>query len=140
MEQATGRRELNAPARIAGFAWLVVIMAGISAEFFLRMPMIVQGDAAATAANIMEAEGRFRLSIAADIVMLLFDVTATVALYCAGAAGRAFALVLAVGKRGESVVREKGGRRMKASACALIAVPVRRTLRRRAGSLRWRLL
>ena len=81
MEKATGRRELNAPARIAGFAWLVVIMAGISAEFFLRMPMIVQGDAAATAANIMEAEGRFRLSIAADIVMLLFDVTATVALY-----------------------------------------------------------
>ncbi|WP_345986249.1 DUF4386 domain-containing protein [Sulfurimonas sp. HSL-1656] len=81
MGQAAGSRELNTPARIAGFAWLVVIMAGISAEFLLRMPLIVQGDAAATAANIMEAEGIFRLSLAADIVMLLFDVTATVALY-----------------------------------------------------------
>lgn len=81
MEQATQRRDLDTLARIAGFAWLVVIIAGISAEFFLRIPLIVQGDAAATAANIMEAEGRFRLSIAADTVMLLFDVTATVALY-----------------------------------------------------------
>ncbi|MHC3993949.1 DUF4386 domain-containing protein [Thiomicrolovo sp. ZZH C-3] len=72
---------LNRYARLAGMAWLVVILTGISAEFFLRMPLIVPGDAAATAANILGAEGLFRLSIAADIVMLLFDVTAATALY-----------------------------------------------------------
>ncbi|UFS63265.1 DUF4386 domain-containing protein [Sulfurimonas sp. HSL-3221] len=74
-------KALNGFARLAGAAWLVVILTGITAEFFLRMPLIVPGDAAATATNILGAEGLFRLSIAADIVMLLFDVTAAVALY-----------------------------------------------------------
>ena len=68
-------------ARIAGGAWLFVILAGIAAEFFIRMPLIVPGDAAATAANIMGAEGRFRAGIALDSAMLVFDVVAAVALY-----------------------------------------------------------
>ncbi|WP_345970919.1 DUF4386 domain-containing protein [Sulfurimonas sp. HSL1-6] len=72
---------LNRYARLAGMAWLVVILTGITAEFFLRMPLIVAGDAAATASNILGAEGAFRLSIVADIIMLLFDMTAAVALY-----------------------------------------------------------
>ena len=71
----------NQAARIAGASWLLIILTGIAAEFFIRMPLIVSGDAAATAANILASEGLFRLGIALDIVMLVFDIVATVALY-----------------------------------------------------------
>jgi len=43
-------------ARVAGFAWLIVIIAGIFAEFFIRMQLIVPGDAATTANNIMASD------------------------------------------------------------------------------------
>ena len=39
-------------ARIAGGLWLMVIVAGMTA-FLIRSPMMVRGDAAATAANIL---------------------------------------------------------------------------------------
>lgn len=71
----------NQAARIAGSAWLIVIFSGIAAEFFIRMPLMVPGDPLATAQNIAAASGLFRLGIAADIVMLLFDALAAVALY-----------------------------------------------------------
>jgi hypothetical protein len=71
----------NQAARTAGAAWLIVILTGIAAEFFIRMPLMEPGDAAATAANIVAAQGRFRIGIAADVVMLVFDVIAAVALY-----------------------------------------------------------
>ena len=71
----------NQAARIAGASWFLIILTGIAAEFFIRMPLIVSGDAATTAANIMASEGLFRLGIALDIVMLVFDIVATVALY-----------------------------------------------------------
>jgi len=68
-------------ARIAGAAWLVIIFAGIAAEFFIRMPLIAAGDPAATAENIAASGTLFRTGIAADIVMLVFDVVAAVMLY-----------------------------------------------------------
>ena len=71
----------NQAARIAGASWLLIILTGIAAEFFIRMPLIVPGDAVATAANIVASEGLFRLGIALDVLMLVFDVIAAVALY-----------------------------------------------------------
>jgi hypothetical protein len=71
----------NQAARIAGASWLLVILTGIAAEFFIRMPLMVPGNTAATAANISAAEGLFRLGIAADVVMLVFDAVAATALY-----------------------------------------------------------
>lgn len=68
-------------AKIAGFAWLVIIAAGIYAEVFLRARLIVPDDAAATATNIAASEGLFRLSVASDFVMLVADVVVALALY-----------------------------------------------------------
>ena len=68
-------------ARVAGFGWLLIIITGIFAEFFIRMELIVEGDAAATANNIMDSEALFKISIALDLIMLTVDVMVGLALY-----------------------------------------------------------
>ena len=45
-------------ARVAGLLYLIIIIAGIFAEFFVRQSLFVPGDAAATAQNIKK---RFRI-------------------------------------------------------------------------------
>ena len=67
--------------RIAGFAWLIIIVAGLFAEFFIRMQLLIPIDAAATAHNIAESQWLFRISIASDLIMLIFDIVVAVALY-----------------------------------------------------------
>lgn len=61
-------------ARVAGALYLVIIAAGIFAEFFVRQSLVVAGDAAATAANITASEGLFRVGIAADLTMIISDI------------------------------------------------------------------
>jgi hypothetical protein len=61
-------------ARIAGLLYLVIIGAGMFAEFFVRSELIAAGDAAATAANVIAAEGLFRAGIAADLLMIVSDI------------------------------------------------------------------
>jgi hypothetical protein len=68
-------------ARTAGIAWLIIIVAGVLAEFFIRANLIVPGDAASTANNIIASQGLFRTSIVSDLVMLVFDVVVALALY-----------------------------------------------------------
>lgn len=61
-------------ARAAGILYLIIIVAGMFAQFFVRSTLIVPGDAQATAANILASEGLFRAGIAADLVMIMADV------------------------------------------------------------------
>jgi len=68
-------------ARIAGTGYLIIIAAGIFAEFFVRSSLIVPGNTTLTARNIVEAEWLFRFGIAGDIIMLIFDVVVAMALY-----------------------------------------------------------
>ncbi len=68
-------------AKTAGFGYLIIIIAGIFAEFFVRSALIVPGDATATAGNIMASEGLYRIGIAGDLVMLVCDVVVAWALY-----------------------------------------------------------
>jgi len=68
-------------ARIAGIGYLVIIVAGIFAEFVIRSRLIISGDAAATAANIIGSEWLFRISIASDLIMLIADIIVAWALY-----------------------------------------------------------
>lgn len=55
-------------ARIAGVLYLVVIVAGFFAEIFVREALTVSGNAAATAANILAHEQRFRLGFAGELL------------------------------------------------------------------------
>jgi hypothetical protein len=76
-----GEGSPRAYARAAGLGYLLIIVTGIYAEFFVRSSLIVPGDAAATASNIAAAEAFFRTALASEFVMLLADVGVALALY-----------------------------------------------------------
>lgn len=54
-------------ARIAGLLYLIVILGGIFAEIFVRGRLVVHGDAAATAHNILAHETLFRSGFAVEL-------------------------------------------------------------------------
>lgn len=81
MGGSVNETQLQRAARIAGASWLIIILTGIAAEFFIRMPLMVPDDPVETARNIAASAGLFRTGIAADIVMLIFDAVAAVTLY-----------------------------------------------------------
>jgi hypothetical protein len=68
-------------ARIAGFLYLLIIVFGILSEMGIRSSLIVKGDAAATAINILASQSLFRTGFAADSIMLLCDVAVAVLFY-----------------------------------------------------------
>ena len=68
-------------ARLAGFFYLIVIVAGAIAEIFVRQQLVVANDAPATANNILAHELRFRLGFAADLIAGLSVMPLIVLLY-----------------------------------------------------------
>lgn len=77
---ATGRSRL-ASARFAGVLYLTIFVSGLFAELAVRSRLVEQGDPAATAANILESPGLFRIGVGADVVMLVADVAIAVVLF-----------------------------------------------------------
>jgi hypothetical protein len=71
----------QAHARAAGALYLVIIVLGLSGELLVRSALVVPGDPAATAQNILGHPTLFRLGLAADAVMALCDVALAVLLY-----------------------------------------------------------
>jgi hypothetical protein len=65
---------------MAGAFWLAIIVTAAFAEFFVRGNIVVGGDPAATAANILARERLYRLGAAAVIIYLVCDIA--VALLC----------------------------------------------------------
>jgi len=72
---------LSHSAKIAGFGYLIIIITGIFAEFFVRSNLIIPGDAETTVNNIMTFEWLFRTGILSFIIMVIFDVVVAWALY-----------------------------------------------------------
>lgn len=72
---------LNKTARMAGLLYLIYIIITIVADVFGRSPLIVFGDAATTARNIMASEWQFRIGITGDLVSAVFFLLAAWALY-----------------------------------------------------------
>lgn len=68
-------------AIIAGIGYVVLFALAFFANFFVRENLVVAGDAAATAANIADAEMLFRLGLVAFLVIFLVDVVVAWALY-----------------------------------------------------------
>lgn len=68
-------------SRAAGAVYLLLIVLGLSAELLLRQGLVVPGDAAATAANILADPQALRLAFLADALMVAADVTVAVLLY-----------------------------------------------------------
>ncbi len=68
-------------ARMAGLLYFIYIVTTIFADVIGRSRLIVFGDAAATANNIMASEWLFRLSFVSDLVSIVFFLLAAWALY-----------------------------------------------------------
>jgi hypothetical protein len=68
-------------AHIGGVLYLIIIIAGLVDEVFVRGSLIVPGDVAATAYKIMGSELLFRGGIVGDLIMHVCDVPLTLILY-----------------------------------------------------------
>lgn len=66
---------------MAGFLYLMYMVITIPADVLGRSPLIVFGDAATTARNIMASEWQFRIGITGDLVSAVFFLLAAWALY-----------------------------------------------------------
>lgn len=74
-------KPIQKTARIAGFLWLLLIPLGIFGIVYVPSTLIVPGDAAATANNILANEFLFRLSMVSAIITALVTVTTALFLY-----------------------------------------------------------
>ncbi len=68
-------------ARIGGILYLLIIIAGMFAEVFVRNKLFVSGDATATANNIINSPFLWRIGISADLIMQICDLPVMLILY-----------------------------------------------------------
>lgn len=68
-------------ARIGGLLYLIIIVTGLFGEAFVRDKLIVSGDAAATARNILASESLWRFHIAAELFLLICAIALLMILY-----------------------------------------------------------
>jgi hypothetical protein len=61
-------------ARVGGVLYLIIIVAGLAGELFVRGSIVVSGNAAATAHNLIASRSLWRAGIAGDLVMHMCDV------------------------------------------------------------------
>lgn len=72
---------INKTARLAGFLYLMVVPLGIFTVMYVPSRLIVPGDAAATANNIMASELLFRLGIVSDLLASIVMMLVVLVLY-----------------------------------------------------------
>ncbi|UCH63685.1 MAG: DUF4386 domain-containing protein [Fidelibacterota bacterium] len=75
---------MNSPkktARIAGLLYLMMFPLGMFVMAYVHPKLIVPGDAATTANNIMASEGLFRLSIVSALIIQLINIFVVLVLY-----------------------------------------------------------
>ncbi len=68
-------------SKIAGFGYLIIFITGIFSNFFVLENLMVPGDAATTANNIISIDFLYRIGILSFIIMVVFDVVVAWALY-----------------------------------------------------------
>src|SRR5437762_9185336 len=68
-------------ARIGGVLYLIIIVVGLFGEAFVRDRLIVSGDAAATATNLISHESLWRFHIAAELFLLICAVALLLILF-----------------------------------------------------------
>jgi hypothetical protein len=71
----------RATARWAGLLYLINAACGLWAEVFVRGKVIVSGDAAATAANILANQTMYRSGFAADLVSMVMELLIALLFY-----------------------------------------------------------
>jgi hypothetical protein len=72
---------LNRIARVVGILYLLIAVFAPFGMIYIPSRLIVPGDAATTASNVLAFEGLFRLGIASDAIVFLIEIILTVLLY-----------------------------------------------------------
>ena len=80
LNQTTKSMSLRQIARIAGVLYIIIIVCGMFGGL-TRESLLVSGDPAATVENVTASEGLFRMTIMADLIMVLADVAIGVAFF-----------------------------------------------------------
>src|SRR5207237_7863625 len=81
MTTSTIERSPQLYGRIGGALYVIIIVVGLFGEAFVRDRLVVSGDAAATAANIMSHESLWRFHIAAELFLLICAVALLLILF-----------------------------------------------------------
>ncbi len=68
-------------ARVAGFGYVLIYLLAIIANFAVLKGLVVDGDAAATTANVVGSPERLRLAVVAFLAIFLLDVVVAWALH-----------------------------------------------------------
>jgi hypothetical protein len=72
---------LIAYARVAGLAYVLIILIGIFSVSYIDTSLVVPGDDAATVNNLLANELRFRLCVLSEIIMFVLVILLSLALY-----------------------------------------------------------
>jgi hypothetical protein len=81
MQDRTAEASPMVYARVAGLLYLVIIICAGFSEGYVRSSLIVPGDAAATAGNILAAPWLFRVGFVSDLIAFLCDAVVAVLFY-----------------------------------------------------------
>src|SRR5438876_10863932 len=81
MTQSTATFAPKRTARIAGVLFLLTILTGVFAQFFVSDRLVVWGDAAATATNILRSRSLYQWSFTIYMLEMAFQVATTALFY-----------------------------------------------------------
>ena len=103
---AAQHRAVQRKARTAGILYLVIFLAGPFAFMFGRTDAVVPGDAAATAANVVDSETMFRVGMLAETIVVGVEIVLAAILYVLlRPVSRSISLAAAFARLGEAVVQ-----------------------------------
>lgn len=92
-------------ARVAGLAYVIIILLGIFGVGFVESKLVVPGNDAATVNNIMANELLFRISIYSEILMFALVILLSLALYVIlKTVNRNLALLALLWRLGEAII------------------------------------
>jgi hypothetical protein len=81
MTERIARTSPRLKGRVAGVLYLITILTGVYVEVFISGTLVVSGDAAATATNILAHQGLFELGFAIYLIEMACQVALTAVFY-----------------------------------------------------------
>lgn len=127
MNEPTSAQSQISRARAAGFFWLITFITGAFA-MYIGGSFVVNGNAAATAANVLGNEYSFRIGVAGNLVATIFYLLATILVYKLLNPRQQHPLISCSGLQ---LVRLRGGRRGHALQLRATRAPQRLSLPQR---------